>query len=229
MSVSRARLRREIARAYEAHRPQLGQEAVDEMAMPSYVAGNALSRLVFWGKLRHVVEAADLAPGQRVLDFGCGSGVLLPALCAEGREVVATDLELGPARQVAGALGLAGVRFVEAAAWEEAVPDRSLDRIVAANVLEHVEPRPALLATFARKLVPGGRLVVSGPTENALYRLGRRIVGFTGHYHVATVHDVLDDVEAAGLRTRTRRRFPMPGPACLYVIAAYETPDPRPA
>lgn len=226
MSAERARLRAEIARAYATHRPRLGQEVVDEMAMPSYVAGNALSRWAFWGKLRHVVELAALRPGGRVLDFGCGSGILLPALCGEGRRVEATDLELGPARQVAAALGLEGVRFHEAGAWEEAVPDGSLDAVVAANVLEHVEARPRLLATFARKLAPGGRLVVSGPTENALYRLGRRIVGFTGHYHVATVRDVLADVEATGLRRVARRRFPLPGPACLYVIAAYEAARP---
>ena len=35
-----------------------------------------------------------------------------------------------------------------------------------------------------------GRMLVSGPTENALYRLGRRIAGFDGHYHKVTIYDV---------------------------------------
>ena len=227
MRPDRERLRAEIARVYAHERERLGSEVTDEMAMPSYVAGNALSRRVFWGKLDHVRAAAALGPGLRVLDFGCGSGILLPALCGAEREVHATDLELGPARALARALALPGLRFHASDAWAQALPEASLDVVIAANVLEHVEARPELLARLARKLAPGGRLVVSGPTENALYRLGRRIVGFSGHYHVATVHDVLADVERTGLRRVARRRFPLPGPGCLYVIAAYQASAPH--
>ncbi|MEW6249755.1 MAG: methyltransferase domain-containing protein, partial [Planctomycetota bacterium] len=114
--------------------------------------------------------------------------------------------------------------FIPANAWAEHVPDGSLDLLVAANVLEHIEERRALLATMSAKLNPSGRLVISGPTENMLYRLGRRIVGFSGHYHVSNVSHVLADAAAVKLRRMARRRYPLPGPGCLYVVASFAPP-----
>jgi hypothetical protein len=43
-------------------------------------------------------------------------------------------------------------------------------------------------------LKPGGQLLVTGPTENLAYRIGRRMVGFTGEYHHLTIYDVLKEV-----------------------------------
>jgi hypothetical protein len=88
-------------------------------------------------------------------------------------------------------------------------------------VLEHVEERPALLESMKRWLAPGGRLVISGPTENALYRFGRRLVGFTGHYHVTNVSHVFADADAVGLTRLRSRSWPLPGPLCLYRICAF--------
>lgn len=41
-------------------------------------------------------------------------------------------------------------------------------------------------------LKPDGTLLVSGPTESWWYRLGRRVVGFSGEYHVRSIHDIHD-------------------------------------
>ena len=216
-----AALRQGITAAAEEHGRALGREVTDEQAVPSYLRGWWLSRRVFWGKLGPIVRAASPRPSHTMLDFGCGTGILLPTWVGHGARVWATDLHMEMAKSLARRFELRDVTFVDADSWASSIPDGSLDTIVAANVLEHVEDRPALYATFLRKLAPEGRLVVSGPTENALYRLGRRLIGFTGDYHVTTIADLFREIEAAGFAPEWRRRYPVPGPACLYRIARF--------
>lgn len=212
-------LRGAIAAALARHGATLGAAVTDEQAVPSYLRGSALSRVVFWGKLRHIVRAAAVEPGETLLDFGCGTGILLPTWAGRGARVIATDLHLELARDLVQQVVPGAVEFRPSDAWAAAIPPRSLDVVVAANVLEHVADRPALYATFRSKLKPGGRLVISGPTENALYRLGRRLIGFRGDYHVTTIHELLEEAEAAGFRRVWERRYPVPGPGCLYRVA----------
>jgi 2-polyprenyl-3-methyl-5-hydroxy-6-metoxy-1,4-benzoquinol methylase len=216
-----AALREAMTDAFARHRNQLGKEITDEMALPSYLNGNALSRFVFWRKLDVILRIARLRPRMRVLDFGCGSGVLLPSLAREGREVFATDLVLDIARDVVSSFSLSNVNLLSVDRWETHVADGSIDVVVAANVLEHVEDREAVLGCLKTKLRPHGRLIISGPTENAFYRLGRRLVGFSGHYHVARVDQVLADAAAVGFRRISCRNWPIPGMLCLYRIAAF--------
>ena len=63
---------------------------------------------------------------------------------------------------------------------------------MALDVLEHVEDLTGILRQFEKLLRPTGVVVISGPTESALYRLGRRIAGqrFTGDYHVSNIGKV---------------------------------------
>ena len=74
----------------------------------------------------------------------------------------------------------------------EAIPQAAYDWVFAIDALEHNDDYPGLLARLARSLTPTGVLVISGPTENWLYRLGRRIAGFDGHYHTTTIFAIED-------------------------------------
>ena len=226
--MKKSELSAAIRAAYNDAGRSLGSEVTDEMAVPAYLAGRSLSRYVFWRKLDIIVATARLRPNTRVFDFGCGTGILLPRLCAEGRQVSATDLHPEIARSLAKNLGLANVTFVPADAWDATLPDGAFETIIAANVLEHIVDRRKVLAVFRRKLTPTGALVISGPTENRLYRLGRRMIGFSGDYHVTTIDAILADARATGFRQERLARFPAPGPFCLYKIGAF-SPDPAAA
>jgi 2-polyprenyl-6-hydroxyphenyl methylase/3-demethylubiquinone-9 3-methyltransferase len=102
--------------------------------------------------------------GARVLDVGCGAGLLSEALAREGADVVALDL--APELVEVAKLHLleSGLRVdyrlqsVEALAAE--MPG-SFDAITCMEMLEHVPDPGSVLAACAALLKPGGRLFVS--------------------------------------------------------------------
>lgn len=168
-------------------------QALDEAALPAYAHRNPLIDLVFWRRLSVAFDEARRHDGTRALDFGCGTGLMSEALAAAGFHVTAVDLDLGPKRLLEEWLALSkSITFVEGDLVTLDLPSGSFDVIVALDVLEHISPLAPYMNAFERLLSPDGVLIVSGPTENWLYKLGRRLAGeeFTGHYHVSNIHDV---------------------------------------
>ena len=156
-----------------------------------------------------------------LLDFGCGTGVLFAEELCHASAVIGVDLVLDAARLLLEESGLQGVTLLDPDAAASTVPDHSIDVIVAAEVLEHVEPVEPALEQFRRWLAPGGRLVVSLPTESRLYRLGRKLAGFEGHYHHSNAASIDRQIRAAGFAPVTRQQIPAPGPAAIYWVTTY--------
>ncbi len=114
-------------------------------------------------RARFVAERAALR-GARLLDVGCGGGLLAEALARAGAEVTGIDLAPGMievARLHAAASGLQieyRLQGIEAAA---ALEPQRYAVITCMEMLEHV-PQPApVLTACARLLAPGGALFVS--------------------------------------------------------------------
>lgn len=113
-----------------------------------------------FGYMRRVlIEELHLAPvGLRVLDIGCGGGLLAEEFAQLGCAVVGVDPSeesLVVARMHAAGQGLAiGYRC----ATGEALPfaDESFDIAYCCDVLEHVTDLPQVIAETARVLRPGG-------------------------------------------------------------------------
>jgi len=108
-------------------------------------------------------EAVALSPTTRVLDFGCGTGLLTERLAPHVAKVVAVDAS--PAMiAVLKAKGLPTVR-AGVARWSpdmlgsEPLVDDPFDLIVCSSVLAFVDDHPATVATLASLLAPGGHLV----------------------------------------------------------------------
>jgi SAM-dependent methyltransferase len=128
-------------------------------------AGDALLTVDF-GRL-------GLRAEDRVLDLGCGGGRHAFEAHRRGAHVVALDRNRGDTRDAAAmlaAMRLAGEApagatgtAVNGDALALPFADRSFDRVIAAEVLEHVVDDGAALAELARVLRPGGTLAVTVP------------------------------------------------------------------
>jgi 2-polyprenyl-3-methyl-5-hydroxy-6-metoxy-1,4-benzoquinol methylase len=180
----------DLLRRVVAHLPS---ERVNETAVPSYTHANPLIRWLFRKRLDTALELARIQRRERVLDFGTGSGILLASLAGVAGQVAATDLDVTPARQLVTTLGLA-VEVVgpdDFSAWTASHAGQ-LDVVMALDVFEHftAEELETVSARLRGLLAPGGRLVVSGPTESLAYQIGRRIAGFTNTYHYRSVYDI---------------------------------------
>jgi len=76
-----------------------------------------------------------------------------------------------------------------------------------------VKDLSATLTQLLRLLEPGSQLVISAPTENFLYRFGRRLAGpeYSGEYHqrgVAEIRRML--AERTGVRQIATLYWPVP-------------------
>lgn len=191
----------------------------DESALPSYTHGNPAMAWLFWRRLHAAFELAGALDGLSVLDFGCGGGVAFRYLAARGCRIAGCDPQAQElAREVCRRLGIeADIR-----SGVEAFTGRRFERILALDVLEHLDDLDGYLDRFAALLAPGGLLVVSGPTENLLYRLGRRLAGFSGHYHVRDIYDIERHLEARGFRRLGLRTLHPLAP--LFRVSAWSGP-----
>jgi 2-polyprenyl-3-methyl-5-hydroxy-6-metoxy-1,4-benzoquinol methylase len=144
---------------------------------------------------------AHAAPGQTVLDVGCGEGAFSAALAAHGATPIAVDVADEPLRRLRRRFGaVADVR--RATAGEELpVGDREADVVWAGEVIEHVVDVGAFATDLRRVLKPGGALLVTTPDHpwHLLARWALRPRAF--EQHVWPYADHLRFFRARTLRT----------------------------
>jgi 2-polyprenyl-6-hydroxyphenyl methylase / 3-demethylubiquinone-9 3-methyltransferase len=119
-------------------------------------------------RARFVAERASLS-GARVLDVGCGGGLLAEALARAGAKVTAIDLAPGMievARLHAMEQKLEiDYRMVAAEAVAAAEPE-SFDVVTCMEMLEHVPDPAQMVATLTALVRPGGAVFISTLNRN---------------------------------------------------------------
>lgn len=161
-----------------------------------------------------IVEAAQVEPGQSVLDVSCGTGTLVAMLaeCAgpEGR-AVGIDLSeemLSVARRKHAA---GNMEFIKANAEDLPFEEGTFDRVTISLAIHEMnrEGRRNALAEMHRVLKPEGLAVVADmrPPDTWYTRLGARLMGIV---ETETLTDLWQsglfrEIGLAGFRDRRRR------------------------
>jgi len=129
-----------------------------------------------------LLERIGPTDGLRILDVGCGDGVLAVELSRRGASVTGVDASeamIAAAKARAGAENLP-VRFEQARADALPFPDETFDTVSAVTVLCLIDDADKAMREMARVLRPGGRLVLGEVGRISLWALLRRIRGWLG-------------------------------------------------
>ena len=132
----------------------------------------ALDERHWWYRARREVLAAlirrraEPPSGARLLEIGCGTGHNLGMLAQFG-SVDALEVDETARALAEKRLG----RAVFSAPLPElaGIPERSYDIVAAFDVIEHIADDEAAIGSIARRLKPGGRLVVTVPAHQWMW------------------------------------------------------------
>lgn len=109
-----------------------------------------------------VADAANIRPGNRVLDVACGTGVLTRAAASlAGPSGTVTGLDLNRGMLAVAARLSPTLRWQQGTAEALPFPDQSFEAVVSQFGLMFVPDPAAGLREMMRVLVPGGRLAVA--------------------------------------------------------------------
>ena len=152
-----------------------------------------------------------VAPGQLLLDLGCGRGRHTFEALRRGASVVASDLDAGVLKEVrdmAAAMQLegqtdAGCGCVPGDATQLPFADGTFDRVIASEVFEHIPDDATGYQEVARVTRRGGLVAVTVPRfwpERICWALSSDYhANAGGHVRIYRRQEVLAKLEAAGL------------------------------
>lgn len=183
-------LRREIRKTYAAVSQEPGRAfmfptgrawAVDleypEALLARVPEGSAES----FAGVANPFSLGALAPGEDVLDLGCGAGLdSLVAAQMVGPTGSVTGVDMTPemlakARAAAAELGLENVRYVEGDAERLPLADESFDVVTSNGVIDLIPDKDAVFSELHRVLRPGGRVQLADVTiQRPVSEEGRR-------------------------------------------------------
>lgn len=141
-----------------------------------------------------IERAVPLPPEPRILEVGCGTGHNVPMLRRFG-QVDAVELD-DEAREIASAR-LEMQVLAGALPALEGIAERSYDLIALLDVIEHVADDAAGMASIARRLRPGGRVLITVPAHRWMWSAHDRL---NHHHRRYNRRSLAALIEGAGLR-----------------------------
>ncbi len=193
-----------------------GAPAVTDATGPAVYArwrATALGAVTEALEQRCILALVGSIDGQRVVDLGCGDGLLVTTLAGQRARAVGIDVDhaaLQAAISRTDVTGVAGARFVEGRIERLPFPDGTFDVVTAVTVLCLVSDRSAAVREAARVLRPGWRLIIGDLGRWSAWAARRRIKGWFGSRlwrsaHFWTAADLSRLIEQAGFSVEVIR------------------------
>jgi trans-aconitate methyltransferase len=175
-----------------------------------------------------VVELLAPKPGERILDLGCGDGVLTKKLVDMGCEVVAVDSSV-PQIEAAKKLGL----DAHAIGGEDLPYNEEFDAVFSNAALHWMKRADVVIAGVYRSLKPSGRFVAECGGYGCVNKIRTALVqaldrrGLDGEarvpWYFPTPGDYATRLERAGFRVDSIALIPRPTPLPNGIFGFLET------
>ena len=159
--------------------------------------GNAVQR--FWHRNKQIVIDRYLPPREtdRVIDVGCGSGVISSFLATSGASVIGIDANESAIEFAQRHFLSQNLKFRRGLVEEAFSEDEIFDKIYCLELIEHLqyEQGLGLLKTFRRFLVPDGSVLLTTPNYRSPWPVIEWLMDalklaprMADHQHVAKYH-----------------------------------------
>ncbi len=176
-------------------------------------------RWFFLKRLELVLSFAEGDDLGKILDVGCGTGVLFPEFARRSELVVGIDTFL----QQYSITGLCRKEDICAlTAWGsvEDIPfkDETFDTVSCISTLEHIADSESAVSEIKRIMKRGGRLLAGFPVQNVITD---KLLGASTKFHIASHRQILSAAEKV-FGTISVKRFPRCVPLDLSLYCAFE-------
>ena len=143
---------------------------------PEYENRNYYIRKLFWNRVKTALEFSDIRKNHKniILDIGCGRAKLFHLInkISPTAKMIGIDINEDITKLKIKNASFIVIKLNEQLPFKE----EYFDEIFALDCLEHIDKLEFELNQIKRVLKNNGSLIISGPTENILYKLGRFIM-----------------------------------------------------
>lgn len=115
-------------------------------------------------KLEYILSFLPDTPIHRVLDAGCGTGILLPLLARflnPAAEIYAVDQAEAMLRSARAKYDLPNVKYLHGDVTKLDFPVETVDAIICYSLYPHLDDKAGAIKGFAELLKPTGRLIIA--------------------------------------------------------------------
>lgn len=138
--------------------------------------------------------------GDKVFDFGCGSGYLVGKLQKNGYDAYGMDFE-SEAIEYGRNCGIKNLEIGSGGRFN--YPDNSFDFITVLDVLEHIKNEKPVIAELKRVLKPGGKILVTVPAYMWLWGVQDEVAHHFRRYTVGSLNTVFDEFKDLNIIKKT--------------------------